>query len=214
MDSPPTKKGNQGYVVIHGHFYQPPRENPWIEQIEVETSAHPYHDWDVRITAECYRPNEAARVYDGQRRILDIINNYEHLSFNFGPTLLSWLEVQAPGTYEKSLEADRLSLAALGHGNALAQAYNHVILPLANPRDRETQIIWGLKDFQQRFRRPAAAMWLPETAGNYPTLGSLADHGMKFVILSPYQAKRVRPLAGGDWQGGQGQTPAPTFAHP
>jgi alpha-amylase/alpha-mannosidase (GH57 family) len=213
MDSLPVKTSPQGYVVIHGHFYQPPRENPWIEQIEVETSAHPYHDWNTRITAECYRPNEAARVYDGQRRILDIVNNYEHLSFNFGPTLLSWLEDQAPETYEKILEADRLSLAALGHGNALAQAYNHVILPLANPRDRETQIIWGLEDFQQRFRRPAAAMWLPETAVNYPTLGSLADQGMKFIILSPYQAKRVRPLAGGDWQAVQGHTLDTTQAY-
>jgi alpha-amylase/alpha-mannosidase (GH57 family) len=200
MDSLPTKASPQGYVVIHGHFYQPPRENPWIEQIEVETSAHPYHDWNARITAECYRPNGAARVYDGQRRILDIVNNYEHLSFNFGPTLLSWLEVQAPETYAKVLAADALSLAALGHGNAIAQAYNHVILPLAKKRDRETQVVWGLKDFEHRFGRPAAAMWLPETAVNYPTLATLADQGLKFVILSPYQVKRVRPLAGGEWQ--------------
>jgi alpha-amylase/alpha-mannosidase (GH57 family) len=206
MDSLPVKASPQGYVVIHGHFYQPPRENPWIEQIEVETSAHPYHDWNTRITAECYRPNGAARIYDGQRRILEIVNNYEHLSFNFGPTLLSWLELKAPQTYDQVLEADRLSLAALGHGNALAQAYNHTILPLATPRDRETQVIWGLKDFEHRFRRPAAAMWLPETAVNYPTLAALADQGLKFVILSPYQAKRVRSLAGGQWEAVQGPT--------
>lgn len=199
MDGLPAKISPQGYVVIHGHFYQPPRENPWIEQIEVEPSATPYHDWNTRITAECYHPNGVARVYDGQGRILDIVNNYQHLSFNFGPTLISWLEAQAPDTYARILEADAQSLAALGHGNAIAQAYNHAILPLANSRDRETQVIWGLKDFEHRFRRPAAAMWLPETTVNYPTLATLVDHGMKFVILSPYQAKRVRPLAGGEW---------------
>jgi alpha-amylase/alpha-mannosidase (GH57 family) len=199
MDHLPAKTGPLGYVVIHGHFYQPPRENPWIEQIELETSAAPYHDWNARINAECYRPNAAARIFDGQQRILDIINNYEHLSFNFGPTLISWLQEKSPGTYEKILEADRRSLKALGHGNAIAQAFSHAILPLCNARDRETQIIWGLKDFEHRFQRSAAAMWLPETAVNYPTLAALLDHGMKFVILSPYQAKRVRPLSGGDW---------------
>ncbi|HEY9073556.1 MAG TPA: DUF3536 domain-containing protein [Desulfobaccales bacterium] len=204
MDQLPAKTGPLGYVVIHGHFYQPPRENPWIEQIEVETSAAPYHDWNARINAECYSPNAAARVYDGQRRILDIINNYEHISFNFGPTLISWLADKAPETYEKIIEADRQSLMALGHGNAMAQAYSHAILPLCAPRDRETQIIWGLKDFERRFQRPAASMWLPETAVNYPTLAALVDHGMKFVILSPYQAKRVRPLSGGDWMPVQG----------
>ena len=199
MDGLPAKISPQGYVVIHGHFYQPPRENPWIEQIEVEPSATPYHDWNARINAECYRPNGVARVYDGQGRILDIVNNYQHLSFNFGPTLIGWLKGQAPDTYTRVLEADAQSLAALGHGNAIAQAYNHAILPLANPRDRETQVIWGLKDFEHRFRRPAAALWLPETAVSYPTLATLVDHGMKFVLLSPYQAKRVRPLTGGEW---------------
>jgi alpha-amylase/alpha-mannosidase (GH57 family) len=199
MDGSAAKTSPRGYVIIHGHFYQPPRENPWIEQIEVEPSASPYHDWNARITNECYRPNSTARIYDGQTRILDIVNNYRNLSFNFGPTLVSWLEAQAPETYARLLEADAQSLAALGNGNAIAQAYNHAILPLANTRDRETQVIWGLKDFEHRFRRPAAAMWLPETAANYPTLATLVDHGMKFVLLSPYQAKRVRPLAGGDW---------------
>jgi alpha-amylase/alpha-mannosidase (GH57 family) len=199
MDGSAAKISPQGYVVIHGHFYQPPRENPWIEQIEVEPSASPFHDWNTRITAECYRPNGAARVYDGQSRILDIVNNYRYLSFNFGPTLISWLEDKAPDTYAKLLEADAQSLAALGHGNAIAQAYNHAILPLATARDRETQVIWGLKDFEHRFTRKAAALWLPETAVNYPTLATLVDHGLKFVLLSPYQAKRVRPLIGGDW---------------
>ena len=204
MDQLPAKTGPRGYVVIHGHFYQPPRENPWIEQIEVEASAYPYHDWNVRINAECYTPNAAARIYDGQRRILDILNNYEHLSFNFGPTLIRWLAEHAPETYAKILEADRQSLKTLGHGSAIAQAYNHAILPLCTSRDRETQITWGLKDFELRFQRPAVALWLPETAVNYPTLTALVDHGMKFAILSPYQAKRVRPLTGGDWVPVQG----------
>ena len=209
----PPKKIAQGYVVIHGHFYQPPRENPWIEQIEVETSAHPYHDWNTRINVECYSPNGCARVFDGLQRILDIINNYELISFNFGPTLLSWLEAKAPLAYRRILDADRRSLARLGHGNALAQAYNHTILPLANPRDRETQIIWGLKDFSHRFQRPAEAMWLPETAVNLPTLAALAQHGMKFVILSPFQALRVRPLAGGPWERVQAHTLDTTQAY-
>ncbi len=199
MDGLPAKISAKGYVVIHGHFYQPPRENPWIEKIEVEPSASPYHDWNTRITAECYRPNGQARVYDGQGRILDIVNNYQHLSFNFGATLISWLAEQAPDTYAKILEADARSQAALGYGNAIAQAYSHPILPLANSRDRETQVIWGLRDFEYRFKRPATALWLPETAVNYPTLATLVDHGLKFVLLSPYQAKRVRPLTGGEW---------------
>jgi len=209
----PEKDKPIGYVVIHGHFYQPPRENPWSEQVEVEVSAHPYHDWNARITAECYTPNGCARIYDGQSRILDIVNNYEMMSFNFGPTLLAWLEMNAPLTYQRLVVADRQSMARLGHGNAIAQAYNHVILPLANSRDRETEVIWGLKDFQHRFGREAEAMWLPETAVNYPTLATLAAHGMKYVILSPYQAKRVAPLAGGAWEEVQAHTLDTTQAY-
>ncbi len=214
MDSQTAaKKAPQGYVVIHGHFYQPPRENPWIEEIETEPSAQPYHDWNTRITAECYLPNSCARIYDGPGRILDIVNNYEFISFNFGPTLLSWLEVHAPLTYQRIIEADRRSRARLGHGNAIAQAYNHAILPLLTPRDRETQIIWGLEDFEHRFGRQAEAMWLPETAVNYPTMAALVEKGMKFVILSPYQAKRVRPLAGGTWENVQAQNLDTTQAY-
>ncbi len=206
MDGLPALKGPQGYVVVHGHFYQPPRENPWIEQIEVETSAYPYPDWNTRIAAECYTPNGCARIYDAQQRILDISNNYELLSFNFGPTLMRWLERHAPLTYQRILAADRKSLARLGHGNALAQAYNHAILPLASPRDRETEVIWGLKDFEYRFGRPAEALWLPETAVDYPTLATLVEQGLKFVILSPHQARRVRPLKGGPWEVVQAHT--------
>jgi alpha-amylase/alpha-mannosidase (GH57 family) len=213
-DSPsPTKAKATGYVVIHGHFYQPPRENPWIEKIEEEVSARPFHDWNTRIAVECYVPNSCARIYDGGGRILDIVNNYEKLSFNFGPTLLAWLEENASFAYERLQAADRLSLARLGHGNAIAQAYNHVILPLANPRDRETEVIWGLKDFQYRFGREAEAMWLPETAVNYPTLATLAAHGMKYVILSPYQARRVRPLEGGAWEAVEARTLDTTQAY-
>jgi alpha-amylase/alpha-mannosidase (GH57 family) len=212
MESP-EKKVPLGYVVIHGHFYQPPRENPWIEQIEMEASAHPFHDWNSRIAFECYTPNSCARVYDGQRRILDIVNNYEKISFNFGPTLLAWLEIHAPQTYERLLAADRHSLQRLGHGNAIAQAYNHVILPLAQPRDRKTEIFWGLRDFEFRFGRQAEALWLPETAVNYDTLADLVDHGMKYAILSPHQARRVRPLTGGPWEVVQAHTLDTTQAY-
>lgn len=188
------------YVVIHGHFYQPPRENPWIEEIELEESAYPFPNWNARITRECYTPNTCARIRDDRLRVLDIVNNFSYINFNIGPTLLSWLVAKAPVTYQRILEADRESVTRLGFGNAIAQAYNHVILPLARDRDRETEILWGLKDFAARFRRPADAMWLPETAVNLEVLRSLAEHGMKYVILSPFQARRVRPLKGGGWQ--------------
>jgi alpha-amylase/alpha-mannosidase (GH57 family) len=195
-----SKSQSKPYVVMHGHFYQPPRENPWIEEIELEESAYPFPNWNARITKECYTPNACARINDAEGRILDIINNYSYMSFNFGPTLIRWLEIWAPSTYQRILEADRDSQERWGYGNAIAQAYNHVILPLANERDRETEIIWGLKDFSHRFQRPAESMWLPECAANYPSLCSLAAHGMKFAILSPYQARRIRPLGGGPWQ--------------
>ena len=196
----PLTSGPQVYVVIHGHFYQPPRENPWIEEIELEESAYPFPNWNARITRECYTPNTCARIRDDQLRLLDIVNNFSYLNFNIGPTLFSWLAAQAPLTYERILAADADSVARLGFGNAIAQAYNHIILPLANARDRQTEILWGLKDFAHRFRRPAEAMWLPETAVNLEVLQDLAAHGLKYVILSPWQASRVRPLQGGPWQ--------------
>jgi alpha-amylase/alpha-mannosidase (GH57 family) len=180
-------------LVIHGHFYQPPRENAWTEAIERQDSAQPYHDWNERINAESYRTNAFARILDPAGRITTIVNNYAHMSFNFGPTLLSWLERHGPAAYRRILEADKLSAARCsGHGNAIAQAYNHAILPLCNERDKITQVRWGLADFRYRFGREPEAMWLPETAVNDATLRVLIDHGMKFVILSPYQAKRVR----------------------
>jgi alpha-amylase/alpha-mannosidase (GH57 family) len=181
------------YLCVHAHFYQPPRQNPWLEEIEAEASAAPFHDWNQRITAECYAPNAAARIVDGEGRLLEIHNNYTYISFNFGPTLLAWLETVDPTTYQQIIEADRLSRASRdGHGNALAQAYNHVIMPLANRRDKVTQVVWGIGDFQRRFGRPPEGMWLPETAVDLETLDILAEHGIRFTILSPFQAKRVR----------------------
>jgi len=190
-------------LVIHGHFYQPPRENPWTGALDREPSAHPDHDWNQRIHRECYRANAFARVFDDYGRIERIVNNYEYLSFNFGPTLLTWLESHDPDAYQRILEADRASARRNGgHGNAIAQGYNHVILPLCNERDRRTQIHWGIVDFELRFGRSPEALWLPETACNAATLDALIDAGLRYVILSPYQAERIRPISGG---GGGGE---------
>lgn len=187
------------YITIHAHFYQPPRENPWLEAIELQDSAYPYHDWNERITAECYAPNSSSRILDPADRITQIVNNYARISFDFGPTLLAWMEAHSPQVYEVVLSADRESRRSfLGHGSALAQAYNHIILPLANTRDKRTQVIWGLRDFEHRFGRAAEGMWLPETAVDLETLGFLAERGLKFTILSPDQASRVRPLGATD----------------
>ncbi len=189
------------YVCLHGHFYQPPRENAWLEAIELQDSAYPYHDWNERITAECYAPNADSRILDGVGRIVRIVNNYARISYNFGPTLLAWLEQHAPETYAAIIAADADSAAHFGgHGSALAQAYNHLILPLASNRDKRTQVIWGIEDFRYRFRRPPVGMWLPETAVDTATLECLAAHGIRFTVLAPHQAAAVRPVAGGDWQ--------------
>ncbi|MBI3323445.1 MAG: DUF3536 domain-containing protein [Candidatus Omnitrophica bacterium] len=181
------------FVCIHGHFYQPPRENPWLEEIEPQPSARPYRDWNERITAECYAPNAAA-------------GNYAKISFNFGPTLLSWLERKRPQVYQGILEQDRESRQRFsGHGSAIAQVYNHMILPLANRRDRVTQVIWGMRDFERRFGRKPEGMWLPETAVDLETLEILADQGISFTILAPHQAARVRAPGGGWRDAGDGQ---------
>jgi len=202
------------YVCIHCHFYQPPRENPWLEAIELQDSAYPYHDWNERITAECYAPNAAARLLDGENRIVRIVNNYSKVSFNFGPTLLSWMEEKAPHAYEAVLEADRESRRLFsGHGSALAQAYNHMILPLANGRDRRTQVRWGLRDFEHRFGRAPEGMWLPETAVDLQSLELLAEHGMRFALLAPHQARRVRRLGGRAWRDVSGGRIDPTQAY-
>ena len=189
------------FVCIHGHFYQPPRENPWLGIIEQQDSAYPHHDWNERITAECYAPNTASRILDSQRHIIDIVNNYSKISFNFGPTLLSYLEQNAPETYRQILAADKESQRYFsGHGSALAQAYNHMIMPLANSRDKRTQVLWGMADFVHRFGRQPEGMWLPETAVDLQTLELLAEFGITFTILAPRQARRFRRLGEDRWQ--------------
>jgi len=178
-------------ICIHGHFYQPPRENAWLEAVETQDSAHPYHDWNERITAECYAPNTSSRILDDLDRITKIVNNYASISFNFGPTLLSWLEERAPETYDAVVHADRMSRERSGHGNAIAQAYNHIIMPLATPRDRRTQVRWGARDFEHRFGHKPEGMWLPETAVDIDSLEALAEEGIRFTILEPSQAARA-----------------------
>ena len=203
------------YLCIHGHFYQPPRENPWLEAIEVQDSAYPYHDWNERVTAECYGPNAASRILDGERRITRIVNNYSQISFNFGPTLLAWLETHHPEVYRAILEADRESRSRFGgHGSALMQPYNHTILPLSNRRDKQTQIVWGVRDFEHRFKRPPRGAWLPEAAVDVESLELLAEQGIRFTILEPHQARRIRSREGklSEWRdvsGGELDTTIP-----
>ncbi|MCX8491239.1 MAG: DUF3536 domain-containing protein [Cyclobacteriaceae bacterium] len=196
------------YICIHGHFYQPPRENAWLEVIEIQDSAHPYHDWNERISAECYGPNTASRILDNVGgTIKNITNNYARISFNFGPTLLSWMEVYDRETYEGILEADRGSIERFdGHGSAMAQVFNHMIMPLANRRDKETQVIWGIRDFEKRFKRKPAGMWLAETAVDTESLEILAERGILFTVLAPRQAKAIRRIGDKDWTGVNDQT--------
>ncbi|MBI5383149.1 MAG: DUF3536 domain-containing protein [Verrucomicrobia bacterium] len=189
------------FICIHGHFYQPPRENPWLEAVELQDSAFPYHDWNERVAAECYAPNAHARFVNSEGRIQRIVSNYSRISFNFGPTLLSWMKEKSPDIYQSVLDADRESQQRFsGHGSALAQCYNHIIMPLANPRDKRTQAIWGFRDFESRLGRPPEGMWLPECAADNETLDVLAELGIQFTILAPRQASRVRPLGESDWQ--------------
>jgi alpha-amylase/alpha-mannosidase (GH57 family) len=194
-------------ICIHGHFYQPPRENAWLEEIEVQDSAYPYHDWNERIAAESYAPNAASRILDDRDLIVDIVNNYARISFDAGPTLLTWMAGARPDVYEAILRADRDSRDRHhGHGGAMAQAYNHLILPLANARDKRTQILWGIRDFESRFGRKPEGLWLPETAVDLESLDIMAGQGILFTILSPYQAARVRKAGDGDWRdAGQGR---------
>jgi alpha-amylase/alpha-mannosidase (GH57 family) len=183
------------YVCVHGHFYQPPRENPWLEAVEVQDSAAPYHDWNERICAECYAPNGASRITNQKNEIVRIVNNYSRMSFNFGPTLLKWLADKAPRTYRMILDADKASAHRYsGHGSAMAQVYNHIILPLASRRDAITQIRWGIADFEYRFGRRPEGMWLAETAVSRESLDLMAAEGIKFTILAPHQCARIRNL--------------------
>jgi len=202
------------YICIHGHFYQPPRENAWLEEVEVQDSAHPYHDWNERINAQCYAANATSRILNDQGNIIDIVNNYAWISFNFGPTLLAWLEKHSQSVYERILSADAQSIERFnGHGSALAQAYNHMIMPLASRRDKKTQILWGLEDFRHRFGRDPEGMWLPETAVDLETLDIMAENGIRFTILSPHQASRIKPAETDDWEDVSGGRIDPKVAY-
>lgn len=188
------------FLCIHGHFYQPSRENPWLDAVELQDSAAPYHDWNDRVTAECYARNAASRILDSDQRIARIVNNYAKISFNIGPTLLRWLDRHRRDVYLQILEADAQSRRAhYGHGNAMATIYNHLIMPLASQRDKLTQIRWGIRDFERRFRRRPEGMWLAELAVDLETLELLAAHHIGFTILAPHQAHRVRALPEGTW---------------
>ena len=180
------------FICIHGHFYQPPRENPWLEAITYQESAYPFHDWNERINAECYAPNTRARILDEKGVVIERVNNYSKISFDFGPTLLSWMEFKAPDTYQAVLEADKISRETFsGHGSAMAQCYSHMIMPLADSKDKYTQVYWGIRDFEFRFKRLPEGMWLPETAVDLETLQIMDDLGIRFTVLAPHQAGRL-----------------------
>jgi alpha-amylase/alpha-mannosidase (GH57 family) len=198
---PPSKR----FICIHGHFYQPPRENPWLETVETQDSAAPYHDWNERICAECYATNGAARTVNVKNQITRIVNNYERISFDYGPTLMSWLMENAPRTYRMILDGERRSRKRFGgHSSAMAQVYNHIILPLANDRDRITQIRWGIADYEHHYGKLPEGMWLSETAADTASLEMLAQHGIKFTLLAPSQCRRVRALKDGALKDGGG----------
>jgi alpha-amylase/alpha-mannosidase (GH57 family) len=202
---------SERFVCIHGHFYQPPREHPWLEEIQRQESARPYHDWNERVCREAYAPNAFARILNTEGRITRIVNNYARISFNFGPTLLRWMERHARSTYEAVLEADRKSRERFsGHGSALAQAFGHMILPLANSRDKRTQVLWGIHDFETRFGREPDGMWLPETAVDLESLEIMAAAGIRFTILAPRQAAAVRAPDGEEWEDVRGERVDPT----
>lgn len=187
-------------VCIHGHFYQPPRENPWTGEIEKQPGASPYHDWNEKIYQECYKPNAMALILNDKGVVLKSVNNYEYLNFNFGPTLLHWIYTKHPDTYKKIIEADMESVKAHhGHGNAIAMAYNHIIMPLANLQDKITQIRWGLKDFEYHFGRKAESIWLPETACNMDTIEVLIQENIRYIILDTSQAESIRKIENIEW---------------
>ncbi len=199
------------YICIHGHFYQPPRENPYLNKIERQESAYPYHDWNERINDECYRPNTSSRILSPHGKIVDIVNNYQYISFNVGPTLMNWLLDNDKSTYEKIIEADIISKETNnGHGNAIAQVYNHIIMPLANERDKQTQIKWGIADFKKHFGRDPEGMWLAETAINMDTVKALIDNGIKFTVLSPFQVEKVKTYFSNEWLSVDNGTVDPT----
>jgi alpha-amylase/alpha-mannosidase (GH57 family) len=202
------------YICIHGHFYQPPRENPWLERVELQDSALPFHDWNERITEECYAPNAKSRLMGAHGKVRDIVSNYAKINFNFGPTLLAWMEKQAPGAYKEIIESNKESMRNFGgHPSAIAQVYNHMIMPLANNRDKETQVAWGIRDYEKRFGCKPEGMWLAETAVDTPTLEVLAAYGIKYTILSQYQAKRYRKSHNAEWIDASGGRLDPTMPY-
>lgn len=184
-------------LVVHGHFYQPPRDNPWTDEVPLEPSAAPFPNWNARINAECYRANAYARVYGHDDRIRAMTNNYERISFNFGPTLARWIDRHDPRTMARIRAGDAAQVARLGVGGALAQVWGHPIAPLLSPVDRRTQILWGLQDFKRRFGRDAEGIWLPETAVDPQTLEALIDAGLTYTILAPEQVAAVRAPGSG-----------------
>ncbi len=200
---------NRRYICVHGHFYQPPRENAWLEAVELQESAYPSHDWNERITLECYATNARARLLDAEGKIEKVVSNYARMSFNFGPTLLAWMKDAMPAPYARIVESDAASARRFGgHGSAMAQGYNHAILPLCNERDRRTQVGWGVRDFESRFGRRPEGMWLPETAADTASLEALAEAGILFTVLAPRQCDAVRPAGGGEWDAvGEGVDP-------
>ncbi|MEQ9075192.1 MAG: DUF3536 domain-containing protein [Sandaracinaceae bacterium] len=201
------------YICVHGHFYQPPRENPWLEAVERQESAWPAHDWNARVTEECYAPNAHARILDAEGRITAIVNNYARISFNVGPTLMSWLETERPDVHDAIVDADRQSMELRGgHGAAMAQVYNHTIFPLASRRDKVTQVRWGIADFVRRYGRRPDGMWLAETACDTESLEVLAEEGIRFTVLAPHQCARVR-RPGGEWLDVSGQRVDPRRAY-
>ena len=185
-------------ACIHGHFYQPPRENPWTGRVDRQPGAAPWPDWNHRITAECYRPNGRAALLDEQGAVRRRLSTWEWLSFDVGPTLMLWLDRHAPDVHEAIVQADRASRARLGHGNAIAQGYHHAILPLATELDRQREVALGIEDFQRRFGRDPEGLWCPETAVDLLTLETLADAGLDFTILAPQQCDAMR-RPGEDW---------------
>lgn len=202
------------YVVVHGHFYQPPRENPWLELVEQQDSAWPAHDWNERITGECYGPNTAARVLDDEGRIAALVDNYAAMSFNVGPTLLAWMADHAPDVHAAIIASDAASIERFGgHGSAMAQVHNHAIMPLCNERDRRTQVRWGITDFRHRFGRDPEGMWLAETAADTASLEALAAEGIAFTVLSPYQAEATRADGQDAWNDVTGGRVDPTVPY-
>ena len=178
-------------LCIHGHFYQPPREDPWLGSILAEPSAAPMRNWNERITRESYAPMAWARRLDSRGKITDLLNSYEWISFNAGPTLLRWMRHSFPRVLERMVDGDAKSRARWGHGNAIAQIYHHIIMPLASAEDRAIETRWAIDDFRHYFGRDPEGMWLSECATDLPSLESLAEQGIRFVILAPRQARAV-----------------------